>query len=61
VTREGDEARPVVLLADDEEAITANLAPFLDRSGFTVHVVHDGEAALAAFDEAGPTCASWTC
>jgi DNA-binding response OmpR family regulator len=55
VTREGDEARrPVVLLADDEEAITANLAPFLDRSGFTVHVVHDGEAALAAFDEVEP-------
>ena len=55
MARQGDETqRPVVLLADDEEAITANLAPFLERSGFTVHVVHDGEAALAAFHRLDP-------
>jgi DNA-binding response OmpR family regulator len=48
------EQRPVVVLADDEEAITANLAPFLERSGFTVHVVHDGEAALAAVESLAP-------
>jgi DNA-binding response OmpR family regulator len=46
--------RPVVVLADDEEAITANLAPFLERSGFAVHVVPDGEAALAAVAELDP-------
>lgn len=45
---------PTVLLADDEEAITSNLAPFLERSGFRVHVVHDGEAALAAAEETSP-------
>jgi DNA-binding response OmpR family regulator len=45
---------PVVLLADDEEAITSSLAPFLERSGFVVHVVHDGEAALAAVEGLAP-------
>jgi DNA-binding response OmpR family regulator len=49
-----DRPRPLVLLADDEEAITANLAPFLGRSGFAVHVVGDGVAALAAVDEVEP-------
>jgi len=41
----GPDVRPVVMLADDE-AITSNLAPFLDRAGFTVHVASDGETAL---------------
>jgi DNA-binding response OmpR family regulator len=45
---------PVVLLADDERAITDNLEPFLGRSGFTVHVVHDGAAALAAIGDIQP-------
>jgi hypothetical protein len=35
-----------VLLMDDEPAITDNLAPFLERSGFTVAVADDGERAL---------------
>lgn len=35
-----------ILLVDDEEAITANLAPFLERSGFEVAVAADGTAAL---------------
>jgi DNA-binding response OmpR family regulator len=38
--------RPHILLADDETAITSNLAPFLERSGFQVSVVADGKAAL---------------
>src|SRR6266545_7234972 len=54
VTGHDETPRPVVLLADDEEAITDNLAPFLERSGFAVHVVHDGEAALAAFRDLDP-------
>jgi DNA-binding response OmpR family regulator len=55
VGRRGDQQRhPAVLLADDEEAITANLAPFLERSGFQVHVVHDGQAALAAVEAIDP-------
>ena len=50
----GYDARPVVVLADDDAAITSNLAPFLDRAGFTVHVASDGEAALALVDRLDP-------
>lgn len=39
-------AKPRVLLVDDERAITDNLAPFLERSGFAVAVAADGEQAL---------------
>lgn len=35
-----------ILLVDDEPAITDNLAPFLERSGYTVAVAADGEEAL---------------
>ena len=35
-----------ILLVDDEEAITSNLAPFLERAGFTIEVAGDGEEAL---------------
>jgi DNA-binding response OmpR family regulator len=38
--------RPTILLADDEEAITAELHPFLERAGLSVIVARDGEAAL---------------
>lgn len=37
---------PRLLLADDEQAITAELAPFLERSGFEVSVAGDGAEAL---------------
>jgi DNA-binding response OmpR family regulator len=43
-----------VLLVDDEPAITANLAPFLERSGFTVAVAADGAEALQQAAEFGP-------
>jgi DNA-binding response OmpR family regulator len=36
-----------ILLVDDEAAITDNLAPLLERAGFTVAVASDGEQALA--------------
>ena len=39
-------AKPKILLVDDEQAITANLAPFLERSGFAVAIAPDGEEAL---------------
>jgi DNA-binding response OmpR family regulator len=39
-------AKPKILLVDDEQAITADLAPFLERSGFFVAVAADGEEAL---------------
>jgi DNA-binding response OmpR family regulator len=35
-----------ILLVDDEPAITDNLAPFLERSGFEVAVAANGEEAL---------------
>ena len=40
-------AKPKILLVDDEQAITANLSPFLERSGFVATVAADGEEALA--------------
>jgi DNA-binding response OmpR family regulator len=43
-----------VLLVDDEPAITANLAPFLERSGFAVAVAADGAEALQRAGEFGP-------
>ncbi len=39
-------AKPRLLLVDDEQAITANLEPFLERSGYAVAVAADGEQAL---------------
>lgn len=44
----GSAMKPVILLVDDEEALAAELAPFLERSDFTVAVARDGEEALAA-------------
>ncbi len=38
--------KPALLLVDDEAAITANLAPFLERAGFAVTVCADGEQAV---------------
>src|SRR5919197_2773964 len=38
--------RPTILLADDEDAITAELQPFLERAGFAVLLARNGEAAL---------------
>lgn len=40
-----------ILLVDDEQAITANLAPFLERAGFYVSVADDGEKALRALKD----------
>ena len=41
-----NESNPKLLLADDEPAITGNLAPFLERAGFRVAVAADGQEAL---------------
>jgi DNA-binding response OmpR family regulator len=43
-----------LLLVDDEQAITDNLAPFLERSGFRVIVAQDGEQALALVEGESP-------
>ncbi len=48
-----ESTRPHILLVDDETAITANLAPFLERAGFRVTVAADGQEALEQI-EAGP-------
>ena len=36
---------PSILLADDDPNIVDSLAPFLERAGFHVQVVSDGQAA----------------
>ncbi len=41
-----DNSSPRILLVDDETAITANLAPFLERAGFLVSTAGDGAQAL---------------
>ncbi len=41
-----DNASPRILLVDDETAITANLAPFLERAGFLVGTAGDGAQAI---------------
>jgi DNA-binding response OmpR family regulator len=46
--------KPRILLVDDELAITANLAPFLERAGFDVTTASDGEEALRHVADAGP-------
>ncbi len=43
-----------VLLVDDESAITANLAPFLERAGYTVAIGEDGQAALTIIEQFKP-------
>ena len=50
----GQGARPIVILADDDAAITSNLAPFLERSGLTVHVAADGQAVLDLVERLDP-------
>ena len=47
-------AKSKVLLVDDERAITDNLAPFLERSGFVVAVAADGQEALKQVPTLGP-------
>lgn len=46
--------KPRVLLVDDEAAITANLAPLLERSGFAVAIAADGEEALHQISNSKP-------
>jgi DNA-binding response OmpR family regulator len=41
---------PVVVLADDDDAVTGNLGPLLERAGFVVRVARDGLEALAAIE-----------
>jgi len=43
-----------LLLVDDDAAITTNLAPFLERSGFAVVIAADGEEALRQIELAAP-------
>lgn len=47
-------SKPRILLVDDESAITMNLAPFLERTGFRVDVAEDGLVALELVDKTPP-------
>ena len=46
--------KSTILLVDDERAITENLAPILERSGFTVLTAANGEEALRTVDTQQP-------
>jgi DNA-binding response OmpR family regulator len=46
--------KPKILVVDDKQAIAANLAPFLERSGFVVAVAADGEEALRQVPSLSP-------
>jgi len=46
--------KPKILLVDDEHDITANLAAFLGRSGFTTLTAGDGEEALVKLERETP-------
>lgn len=48
------DSRPRLLLVDDEAAITANLAPFLERSGFAVTVAANGDDGLRLAQSLAP-------
>lgn len=48
-----ENARQLILLVDDDEAIRSGLAPFLERSGFEVVQAGDGQAALDFLESAG--------
>jgi CheY-like chemotaxis protein len=43
-----------ILLVDDEAAITDNLAPLLQRAGFSVVVARDGEEAISRLAAISP-------
>ena len=49
-----DEKRPLVLCADDDEDILSLVALRLERAGFEVARVSDGEAAIAGARELRP-------
>jgi DNA-binding response OmpR family regulator len=51
---EDDKRAGRILLVDDEPAITANLAPFLERAGFAVVTAADGEMALQLVNDFRP-------
>lgn len=44
----------LILLVDDEPAITENLAPFLIRSGFKISIATNGEEAIAKIEKEKP-------
>jgi DNA-binding response OmpR family regulator len=53
-TQHGDDERKTVLLVDDEKAITDQLTPFLERSGFRMVTAADGVEGLATFEAEHP-------
>ena len=48
------EQKTHVLLVDDEQAITSNLAAYLNRSGFETSIAGDGEEALIQVEQNPP-------
>lgn len=48
------EAKPRILLVDDDQAITDQLVPFLERAGYKLATASDGEVALRRVADFGP-------
>ncbi|GAB4520561.1 MAG: response regulator transcription factor [Anaerolineae bacterium] len=48
------EVKPKILLVDDEQGITENLAPLLERSGYRVEVAMNGQEALQRLTSFAP-------
>lgn len=53
-----DIPRPTVLLVEDDAALRETTQMVLERQGFDVSSVGDGNAAVDALDARGPT---WCC
>jgi len=50
----GDASDPFVLVVEDEPMVREVLARYLERDGFRVDAVEDGEQAIEAFSTARP-------
>lgn len=50
----GSQAKPHILLVDDEASITSTLTTFLQLSGFEVSVAQNGEQALETLEQLRP-------
>ncbi|MHC1713934.1 MAG: CBS domain-containing protein [Solidesulfovibrio sp.] len=53
-TRSKDRDRPLVLVVDDDPAVSSFLIQFLEGEGYQVASAHDGESALSAAEKLRP-------
>lgn len=51
-----DSEKPLILVADDDPAVTSFFIQFMESEGFRVVAAHDGESALRAARDIHPDC-----